>query len=245
MNLYRGAYNGWGICQERDYPRVEQRQTAACDTVLHIHNCSSFSRYCKIRSSSCARNSIFSSGNICDVFKTLGLKNQSQDYSDIADFCLIQFHEPEFPWEAVSFSSHWEILGFGGGMLHRGLTLDPVPSKVYASQLHTVWQFGGCHTGVAGDSGLLGCDGTSLGDWFLTLRRIVTLFFLDWKYKTDILQSYTTLFCVISGFRHEVDEDCTLQSYYAASSDVLETTCRSHLHGSRIHEFLTPGDGTR
>lgn len=64
-------------------------------------------------------------------------------------------------------------------MLHRGLTLDPVPSKVYASQLHTVWQFGGCHTGVAGDSGLLGCDGTSLGDWFLTLRRIVTLFFLD------------------------------------------------------------------
>jgi len=27
-----------------------------------------------------------------------------------------------------------------------------------------VW---GCHSGVAGDSRLLGCEGTSLGDWFL------------------------------------------------------------------------------
>jgi hypothetical protein len=43
----------------------------------------------------------------------------------------------------------------------------------------TVWQFGGCHSGVAGDAGLLGFDGTSLGDWFLALKRIVTLFLLD------------------------------------------------------------------
>jgi hypothetical protein len=43
---------------------------------------------------------------------------------------------------------------------------------------------------------------------------------------------------VISGFRHEVDENCALLGYYAASSgnflQTFGTIYRSHLKGSRI-----------
>jgi hypothetical protein len=55
---------------------------------------------------------------------------------------------------------------------------------------------------------------------------------------------------VISGFRREVDENCALLSYYAASDDNLLPTFRDnlsvpHLRGSRIifFGFLTPEDG--
>jgi hypothetical protein len=48
----------------------------------------------------------------------------------------MQFHEPEFPWEAVSFSSD----SFYGGMFLGGLPVDHVLSKLYVTQLLTVWE---------------------------------------------------------------------------------------------------------
>jgi len=48
---------------------------------------------------------------------------------------------------------------------------------------------------------------------------------------------------VISGFRREVTENCTLLGYYAASSGnslpTFRETCRSHLQGFLTHEDVT------
>jgi hypothetical protein len=38
----------------------------------------------------------------------------------------------------------------------------------------------------------------------------------------------TCLFCVISGYRHEVDENCDLLGYYAVSSGNLMAICTHH-----------------
>ena len=44
--------------------------------------------------------------------------------------------------------------------------------------------------------------------------------------------------CVISGFRHEVDENCALLGHYAASNG-------NSLPTFRVFEFLTLEEGTR
>jgi hypothetical protein len=49
--------------------------------------------------------------------------------------------------------------------------------------------------------------------------------------------------CVISGFRHEVDENCILLGYYAAGSGNFLPTLRDNLSVPNF-VFLIPGDGT-
>jgi hypothetical protein len=49
---------------------------------------------------------------------------------------------------------------------------------------------------------------------------------------------------VISGFRRDVDEICTLLGCYAASSGDPLPTFRFHLKGQEVQGFLTLEDGT-
>ena len=72
--------------------------------------------------------------------------------------------------------------------------------------------------------------------WRMTERRWVTDFRRLGLKIEDLHASveHYCILCTISGFCRTVDEICTLSGWCAASSDVLGTTCRSHLQESRI-----------
>jgi hypothetical protein len=56
--------------------------------------------------------------------------------------------------------------------------------------------------------------------------------------KSVIYKDHKCLFCMITGFHHEVDENCALLGYYAASSgnfyQCFGIMYCPHLQGSRI-----------
>jgi hypothetical protein len=49
--------------------------------------------------------------------------------------------------------------------------LDAITSSYHSSNCTLVWRLCGSHSGAAEDSGLLGCDAVSSGEWSATFRR--------------------------------------------------------------------------